>query len=1000
VEHDPAGYAICVHPSAPGLQRKGTLAIITEAAGSHQSLAEEARRLAQQAIVESYFADSSLSLTSSLLNALDHANTALLRYNYASHEPPHRAPGEVTVQNGAKLGRARVGATAVLLRPDGEGVYLSQMAPTQAYVWHNGLLSAIPEPAAWRQAPEYSMAVLSSAQGAGIEELEGEDAVDTVPDTSLPSPSLGSGPGVEADLVYRRIAAGDMVVLLSTSLARYLDRERAEHIMSRCDADGVVNALRAIATDNGLAEAHACVLELGVLDSSGVEDDYRAPARAQQGNQVAGNGGITAAPHSPQRPAMPNFREVLRGPREWLQRHKLEPEQINETPPLAQSASPAVLSIPVPVPLDLQLDSDTGAHDEAEQSIDGTALDEEQEYFWTKQPTLLFTHNPVEVPPYKAAHEPAGDRSAAGSWEDESGEELQFDGWEDAPPALDDPQYDGSHKILFKPATYYTQDEREDGTPAAPSSGPALWAVPAYQQPGLFDSNDFRVNFDEVQANQVSGRSSAAGAPRVAVPKVDVRGIANRAGNAGSWLLTTTRSLVPDRLGRDILSGKALKIGKTIPLRLVIVAALVVAGILFFLSIRAMAGNGQKNAATHNTLQEAQQMETLANQPGLLAADRLQKLQLALGKANEAVAANPQSPDARLLAGKIQNEIDLAQGITRFGSVKLLFDLSATDTASTTTGTGAMTTGTTTSAAQNPVSNTLSLPINDIVVQSNDAYILDRAASKLYRCQIVAATCAATLSTGDSAGGQQVGKLVGLTMRVGSPVVVDDKFVAYSLSTDTGGWQADTLGGSGGLQTPKDMATYDGNLYLLDSKPGQISKFPSGQYTQAPIDWVQDQASLDAMKSPVAIAIDGEIYVALADGKILIMQGGKLTQTITPKTQAAGQSQSAPTRLFTNTDVKDLYVLRADDGTISHITKDGSTVATLKAPAGMGLDKLSGMTVDEAKGIYYLVQGSKVYQATTAPSAPPSTGATTTNGGVPAQSQPASSPVVLPTVSP
>jgi hypothetical protein len=151
------------------------------------------------------------------------------------------------------------------------------------------------------------------------------------------------------------------------------------------------------------------------------------------------------------------------------------------------------------------------------------------------------------------------------------------------------------------------------------------------------------------------------------------------------------------------------------------------------------------------------------------------------------------------------------------------------------------------------------------------------------------------------------------------------------------------------------------------------------------------------MKAPAAIAIDGEIYVALADGKILVMQGGKLTQTITPKAPAAGQTQSAPTSLFTDTDVKDLYVLRSDDGTISHITKDGSSVATLKAPPGMGLDKLSGMTVDEAKGIYYLVQGSKVYQATVAPS---SSASTPTTGSAPAQSQPASTPAVLPTVSP
>src|SRR2546421_342504 len=42
---------------------------------------------------------------------------------------------------------------AVLLKPDVAGVYIAQMAPTQAYIVHNGVLSAIPEPQSWRPRP-------------------------------------------------------------------------------------------------------------------------------------------------------------------------------------------------------------------------------------------------------------------------------------------------------------------------------------------------------------------------------------------------------------------------------------------------------------------------------------------------------------------------------------------------------------------------------------------------------------------------------------------------------------------------------------------------------------------------------------------------------------------------------------------------------------------------------------------------------------------------------
>jgi hypothetical protein len=960
---DPADHAICVHPGAPGLQRKGTLAVITEAAGSYPALDVEACRLAQRVVVESYFADSALSLTSSLLNALDHANAALLQYNYTSHDMPPGGAGEAMQGDGAKAPdpakearryqrRAKVGATALLIRPDGAGIYLSQMAPTQAYVYHNGMLSAIPEPAAWKAAPQQSLAVMSGAawstnDGATSTGLEDEEDLDEAPETNVPAPSLGSGPGVEADLVYRRISAGDIVVVLSTSLARHLDRDRIEHLLSRYDADNVISALRGIAIDNGLAEAHACVLELGVLDSSGVEKRLDAPAIAQNGHLVAEGrsaetGGVMAAQHGPRHLLRPTFKEVLRGPREWLQRRKLEPEQADASSDL--------------LPVEFQA-SDTEAESSAPLLNEGQVLEpqfssaEDEEQFWSKQPTELFPQRPIDIPPYRAAQDRGAQGSSPAFWEDEDDQELHFDGWEDAPPALDFPLYEVSHRVLFKPTPFVFQLEEEQGaSDSIPTRSSEAYRAPRAPVPPASSPLD-RSAHSAVLNPQTS-------------PRLDIRGIA---GSAGNWLVTTTRSLIPDQRGTSVLVAREINLGKTLPMRWVIGGALVIAGLLFILSVMSMAGNSQK-AATQNILQEAQQMETLANQPGLLAADRLQKLQLALDKAQAAAAASPQSPDARLLATKIQNELDQAQGITRFASAKLLFDLDAIDKSSTTGSASSPISTTSTTVAQGTVSGTLALPLNDIFLQGNDVYILDRTSSKLYRCQIAAATCLAVLKSGDSAGGQQVGTLVAMTMRVGSPVLLDDKLVSYALSTDTGAWQAQPLGDATSLQAPKDIASFDGNLYLLGAKPGQISKYPSGQYDQTPLNWIQDQPTGDAMKAPAAIAIDGEIYVALADGKILTMQAGKLDQILTPKTTP---EQSAPTRLYTNTDVKDLYLLRADDGTITHISKAGDVIATLKAPAGMGLDKLSGMAVDEARGIYYLVEGRKVFQATlAAPVAP------------------------------
>src|SRR5438132_13393160 len=140
VRQEPDNYTVCVRPKGATGQRKGLLAVITEPAGEHPALGTEACRLAHDALIEQYYNDSSFSLTSGLLKALDGANNALLQYNNGD-EPPHLGSDQgraVAYAGGVRTRQSQqVGLTAILLRPDGDGVYIAQMAPTQAYVVHN-----------------------------------------------------------------------------------------------------------------------------------------------------------------------------------------------------------------------------------------------------------------------------------------------------------------------------------------------------------------------------------------------------------------------------------------------------------------------------------------------------------------------------------------------------------------------------------------------------------------------------------------------------------------------------------------------------------------------------------------------------------------------------------------------------------------------------------------------------------------------------------------------
>ncbi|MEP6774644.1 MAG: hypothetical protein ABJA50_03530 [Chloroflexota bacterium] len=908
---DADSYSVCVHPGAPGLQKRGTLALITEASGS-LAQGEDACRLVQRAVVDGYFSDHSLGLTGSLLNALDTANNAVLQHNsgWADKEGNQSATAVAQI---VKTRKTRVGMTAMLIRPDGTGLYLAQMAPTQVYLLHNDVLTALPEPPSWKQQEERPVVTLKRIMGAEDGEeaaVADEDALDlpiTISDVPEPALALGTAPGLQADLIYRRISEGDKVILVSSDLARYIERDWAEQTFAWKDADGISDALYALAMERTLAEAHACVLELGVPASSGVDVDYTTPVATRPAEQVDHDGG-SAVPQGPQpQKQAGNLIEALRGPREWLSRRRGEGQPLNagEVPQVPNQYE--ATGEPQP-------QMATGSEEQVEQEEDG-----DNDAIWSRQPTQLFVQRTPELPPYQR-HATA--EALPSNYEEEEADELQFDGWEDMPPALDNPRFNASHNVIYKPRLLEdaaARNEYADGFGTFPE------ATPSRQHPDM--------HIVEEEFTRTPAKSAAAERAQIAL----------------GWASKTLRAMLPDKLAGA--GGGKMKL----PLRLVILGVLGVVGIVLILSLVNIKGNPQRTAA-HNLLTEAQALETSANQSGVAETARLEQLQLALDKAQQATQDDPQSKDASTLITKLNGELDSARGITRLSSLKVLFDLDAIDnaakTVTTTTGVG---------AATNPAPTTAPAAGNmEIVGQGNDLYALDRSTNSVYRCQIASKSCSPLLNKGDNVGGTKVSDLVAVTLRVGSPVVVDSKLVSYVYNADSGSWNAQQLGSADTLQQPIGIATYDGNLYLLGAKPGQISKYASGQYGQSPIDWITDDTTKAAMQSPVAIAIDGAIYVTLADGKILVMQGGKLTTTITPK---ASTGTSVPTELYTGTDLQNIYLLRSEDGSITRINKEGKTLAILKAPADAEVTSFSGMAVDEGKSKVYLAQGRKVYEA-------------------------------------
>ncbi|MBI5614589.1 hypothetical protein HY947_06700 [Candidatus Gottesmanbacteria bacterium] len=116
------------------------------------------------------------------------------------------------------------------------------------------------------------------------------------------------------------------------------------------------------------------------------------------------------------------------------------------------------------------------------------------------------------------------------------------------------------------------------------------------------------------------------------------------------------------------------------------------------------------------------------------------------------------------------------------------------------------------------------------------------------------------------------------------------------------------------------MTSYGGNIYLLDSQKGRIWKYVATDTGFSEIREYLNPDTLPDFSGALGIAIDGSVWVGTNTGGIFRFTQGK-ENTFTP--QGVDPKFSGQIRVYTNDDLKRVYVLDASQKRVVVLEKDG-----------------------------------------------------------------------------
>lgn len=150
------------------------------------------------------------------------------------------------------------------------------------------------------------------------------------------------------------------------------------------------------------------------------------------------------------------------------------------------------------------------------------------------------------------------------------------------------------------------------------------------------------------------------------------------------------------------------------------------------------------------------------------------------------------------------------------------------------------------------------------------------------------------------------------------------------------------------------LGVFFGNVYVLDKTAKQILKFVSTSTEHVKTNYFTKDTTPD-VSSAQSITIDGSIWVLLKDGTVLkFTRGNKDNLSLSGLDKAF----SSPTRIYTNSDSDNIYILDNGNSRIVVFDKTGAYQSQYVSPV---LKDAKDFEVNEKAKKFYILSGGKIY---------------------------------------